>query len=461
MKSKYFIFKTLLLVSLIIFLFTSCPEADNDPLRKRLTLFSSLQLESTLEGDITWSTNASAIVSVTSDGIVTAHSFINQQSGTGEAIITATNGEKNEVFTIISTMAGVVNMMELDPLKERFSEYFDFGNIFNPVDVRSGAVSNPRLTRHYNVLSAENDMKPDKLNPGRGNYNFGTANSMVNAAVNSGFKVVGHTLLWHSQIPSWQVSLRTDNTSRETTLQYMKEYITNVVTNFKGKIYQWDVLNEAFPDGGYNTSSNWRNVMRAGNQGNPWYIKIGADFVYEGFKAARLADPDAVLYYNDYNLNMINKATMVHNMVRDVNLQWLTDPKYDGKKLIQGIGMQGHHNTGISASSILASLNLFRDLGVEISISELDVLSQTWGEYSGGASPTTAGKLSAAQRYGEYFKVFLENSDIITRVTFWGVFDEQSWRSRGQPLLFEGSSTSRAKPAYYKMIEALEQHEAK
>ena len=461
MKNKYFFFKTLVLTASILLLFASCPETDNDPHRKRLTLFSSLQLESILEGDITWSTNAPAIVSVTSDGIVTAHSYINQMTGTGEAIITATNGEESEVFTIISTMAGVVNMMELDPLKERFSEYFYFGNIFNPVDVRSGTVSNPRLTRHYNVLSAENDMKPDKLNPGRGSYNFNMANSMVNAAVNSGFKVVGHTLLWHSQIPSWQVSLRTDNTSAANALQYMKEYITSVVTNFKGKIYQWDVLNEAFPDGGYNAGSNWRNVMRTGNQGNPWYMKLGADFVYEGFKAARLADPDAILYYNDYNLNMINKATMVHNMVRDVNLQWVNDPAYDGKKLIQGIGMQGHHNTGVTASSISASLDLFRPLGVEISISELDVLSQTWGEYSGEASLTQAGKLLAAQRYSEFFKVFLENSDIITRVTFWGVYDEQSWRARAKPLLFEGGSVSRAKPAYYKMIEALEQYEAK
>jgi len=354
------------------------------------------------------------------------------------------------------------NMMNLPPLKEQFGEYFDIGNIFNPGDMSGGRINNQRLTRHYNILTAENDMKPHRLNPSRGTFNFITADNMVNSAISSGFKVLGHTLLWHSQIPQWQVNLRTDNTSKENALNQMREYITRIVTHFKGRVYAWDVLNEVFPDDRFFEDTNWREVMRAGPQGNPWYIKIGADFVYEGFLAARLADPDAILYYNDFNLNNPGKALMVHNMVRDVNAQYAQD--YPGAGLlIQGIGMQSHHNITVSAKSIRDSLELFEPLGVLIAISELDVLSQSYGDFSRipYTPPTEQGKTRAADLYGEYFEVFLEYADIIERVTFWGVYDEQSWRSRGLPLIFEGRVRSKAKPAYFNIIEALEVFQAK
>jgi len=348
-----------------------------------------------------------------------------------------------------------VDMMTLPPMKDQFSNYFLIGNIFNPGDVSTAEVTNARLTRHYNVLSAENDMKPDKINPARGRYNFTTADRMVNAARASGFQVVGHTLLWHSQIPQWHDTLRRNNTSPELALQYMKEYITDVVTHFRGRIYAWDVINEAFPDGNYTNS--WRTSIRADRaEGNPWFMKIGADFVYEAFLAARLADPDALLFYNDYNLNMSAKARLVRDMVRDVNEQYSRAFPNETRKLIDGIGMQSHHNTGVTPASIRTTLNLFRPLGVRIHITELDVLSQTWSQYSSRAAITNDGRERAAQLYGEYFSLFLDNADIIDRVTFWGVFDEQSWRARGEPLLFTGSSTSYAKPAYYRVIAALQ-----
>ncbi|MDR0320252.1 MAG: endo-1,4-beta-xylanase [Treponema sp.] len=349
------------------------------------------------------------------------------------------------------------NMMNLEPMKDQFASYFMIGNIFSPNDVGGGMISNDRITRHYAVLTAENHMKPSYLNPSRGKYSFDTANNMVNAARASGMKVVGHTLLWHSQIPKWQIDLGTDgNTSKETALEYMNEYITRVVTEFKGKIYSWDVLNEVFPDG-VSASANWETSMRSEN---PWFKKIGADFVYEGFKAARLADSDAILYYNDYSLDNVGKATMVRDMVRDVNNDWLIDPQYDNRLLIEGIGMQSHHNTGVSAASVKASLDLFKPLGVRIAISELDVLSQSWGEYSPNRNPPTeAGKARAAQLYGEYFKLFLDYSDIIDRVTFWGVYDEQSWRKSALPLIFHGNARSFAKDSYYKIIETLENYQ--
>jgi GH35 family endo-1,4-beta-xylanase len=346
----------------------------------------------------------------------------------------------------------------LPPMKDTFEEKFMLGNIFNPSDVSSSGVTNKALTRHYNVLTAENNMKPDQLSTGKGSYNFSTADRMVNAAIASDFKVVGHTLLWHSQIPQWQQSI-----SSSTALKDMKDYITDVVGHFKGKIYSWDVLNEVFPDGGYSAGSDWKNVMRSNN---PWYKALGADFVYEGFLAARLADPKAILYYNDYNTDQPAKATMIRDMVQDVNKKYLSSgDKPSGESadrlLIEGIGMQEHHNTGVSANAIRNALNLFKPLGVKISVSELDVLIVTYQEFapyghgpgkenSITGSTKTNGLKKQAELYGEYFKVYTEFSDIIERVSFWGVTDDKSWRSAALPLLF--NPRGYAKEAYFSVF---------
>ncbi|MDR0301164.1 MAG: endo-1,4-beta-xylanase [Treponema sp.] len=344
------------------------------------------------------------------------------------------------------------DILSLPPMKDQFAEYFLMGNIFNPGDASAEGIINQRLTRHYNVLTAENNMKPGYLAPATkdGSYRFDTADTMVNAAIASGFKVVGHTLLWHSQNAGWMNTL-----SLSTALEDMKKYITDVVTHFNGRIYSWDVLNEVFPDG-VSASANWKTSMR--NE-NPWFKNIGSDFVYEGFKAARLADSGAILYYNDYNLNDAGKATMVRNMVHDVNEEWKNDSNYDDRKLIEGIGMQSHHNTGITSASVKASLELFKTLRVKISITELDVLAQSWGEYSGKSPVKKEGLEAQAKLYGEYMKLFLEYSDIIERVSFWGVTDDKSWRSGGLPLLFDPDGMS--KPSYYAVIDALNEYEKK
>jgi len=336
-------------------------------------------------------------------------------------------------------------ILNLPPMKDHFAEHFLIGNIMNPGDAGS-KISNKYLTHHFNVLTCENNMKPSYLAPNKGSYNFGTANNMVNAAIASGIKVVGHTLLWHSQNPSsgWMNSAN---------LSDMKKYITDVVGHFKGRIYSWDVLNEVFPDGGY--TSDWKTSMR---KENPWFNSIGSNFVYEGFLAARKADPNAILYYNDYNTDMASKAKMIHDMVRDVNQKYLASSDKPagepvGRLLIEGIGMQEHHNTGVQPSAIRATLNLFKPLGVKISVTELDVLSQPWGQYSSNTAITEAGRKEQARLYGEYMKVYLDFSDIIERVSLWGVTDDKSWRARGEPLLF--SSNGRAKPAYHSFVGAL------
>jgi GH35 family endo-1,4-beta-xylanase len=240
-------------------------------------------------------------------------------------------------------------------------------------------------------------------------------------------------------------------------LTTMKKYITDVVTHFKGKIYSWDVLNEVFPDG-VSASADWKNVMR---QENPWYKAIGSDFVYEGFLAARQADPVAILYYNDYNMDNAGKATMVRNMVRDVNAKYKQVYPNETRLLIEGIGMQSHHNTNVTAAQIKASLDLFKPLGVKISISELDVLGQSYQQFAqvgqgpnkhGNTTVNAEGLQKQASLYGEYMTVFLQYDDIIERVSLWGVTDDKSWRSAGLPLLFDPNG--KAKASYHSFVGA-------
>jgi len=174
--------------------------------------------------------------------------------------------------------------LNLVPLHEQFEDYFLIGNIFRgPSEITgSGAgatFNNLRLTRHFNAVTAENNMKPSYLVTGRntttGAFTWNTGNqtiadNFVHAANNAGMAVIGHTLLWHSQNAGWMSSQIASSNgtvvsgmTKEIALNIMREYITEVVSHFAGKIHTWDVLNEIFPDGTNNT--NWRTAMRTAN----------------------------------------------------------------------------------------------------------------------------------------------------------------------------------------------------
>ena len=411
---------------------------------------------------ITWSSENTSKVSVTSDGVATATiiSFSVAEGGSkkytegpakAEVIITAkTSDNITQKFKVIATTEAQEKIMDLPPLKDRFPSKILLGNIGNSASAT--------LTRHYNALTSENSMKPNAIAPSQGSYNW-SSDSFVDSAIASGFKVIGHTLLWHSQIPSWQTAIGASASSPPTpeqkaaALDAMKTYITDIVTHFKGRIYSWDVLNEAFPD---NPGSTWTSAIR---QENPWFKAIGSDFVYEGFLAARLADPDAILYYNDFNTDQSGKATIIYNMVNAVNQKYLTSgDKPEGENparlLIEGIGMQEHHNAGVSAGNIRNTLTKFRQLtGIKVSVTELDVLAQSWSEYSSNTAVTNNGLITQATKYSEYMTVYRDFADIIERITFWGITDNQSWRSRALPLLFD--KDGKAKPAYYKFVGAI------
>jgi len=437
-----------------------------------LTVGSKKDLNTLLNAEmigktITWSSGSSSKVSVDSDGnaTTTITSFSDAEGGNkkyaegparAEVIITAKAPDNTtQEFRVIATTEAQEKITDLPPLKDRFPPNILVGNIL------SGTRISAELSHHFNAFTSENDMKPENISNGKGKYFWDTADRLVDNVNSAGFKVIGHTLLWHGQIPTWQRNMA--NESKEIALAAMKQYITDVVDHFKGRIYSWDVLNEAFPDG-VSSTADWKTSMRTYN---PWFKAIGSDFVYEGFLAARLAAPDAKLYYNDYNTDQVGKATMIRNMVRDVNEKYRTSGdkpvgEAADRLLIEGIGMQEHHNTGVSAESIKNTLNLFKPLGVKISVSELDVLAQSYGSFSsvgdgtdkqGKSTVTNNGLLTQADLYQQYMEVYKDFFDIIERISFWGVTDNNSWRSAGLPLLFD--KDSKAKPAYYKFVSAI------
>jgi endo-1,4-beta-xylanase len=452
-----------------------------------LTLYSGEQLEWTLSPanasnkNITWTSSNANVAAVDANGKITAAGVTANLSSnytvtpaTGSAVITAktADGGFTAAITVNTTMTPQNDLMTLPPMKDQFANYFLMGNIAvtNDADAGGTAITKQSLLRHYNILTAENNMKPSYYGNNPNSLSFTGSDRFVNAARASGFKVHAHVLLWHSQNSAWINNHA--NSTKDVALTAMKKYITDVCTHFKGKIYSWDVLNEAFPDG-VSASADWKNSIRKTGDSqapNPWYVAIGSDFVYEGFLAARKADPNAILYYNDYNTDQAGKATMIRDMVRDVNARYLaSNDKPAGESanrlLIEGIGMQEHHNTDVTTASIRNTINLFRPLGVKISVSELDVLAQSYSQYSSNPADnknpatsnntvTNQGLINHARLYGEYMKLYLDNADIIERVTLWGVTDNQSWRGRGFPLIFDPNG--KAKPSYYKMITALE-----
>ena len=481
-----------------------------------LTIYDSEKVIAAITPDnatnknITWSSSNTNVATVAPDGTITAVNFttggdskFTSSPATGTATITATtaNGGKTAAITVNTTTAPQVSINDLPPLKTQFAGKFLIGNIFRgsttggwsgPSDEVSGtgasaAISDTRLTRHFNALTPENHMKPSYLisgyNAATGSvtWNAGnqtTVDNFVAAANKANMKVIGHTLLWHSQNPQWvwdQIAGKNgtivSGMNKEKALAAMRAYINAVAGRYAGKIYSWDVLNEAFPDnaGG---STNWKDAIRKnasgeGQDANPWYIAIGSDFVYEGFLAARLADPNAILYYNDYNTDMPNRARLIRDMVQEVNAKYLAlagsakpagDPP--GRLLIEGIGMQEHHNNGITAARIKATIDLFRPLGVKLSVSELDIIAfSSYSAYSSSTGTaansdvTNQALVTQAGLFGDYMKMYLDNADIIERVSLWGITDNISWRGKGLPLLFD--SSGKAKPGYYAFVAAL------
>ncbi|GGZ46050.1 MULTISPECIES: endo-1,4-beta-xylanase [Streptomyces rochei group] len=283
------------------------------------------------------------------------------------------------------------------------------------VAIASGKLGDSAYTsianREFNSVTAENEMKIDATEPQRGRFDFSAADRVYNWAVQNGKEVRGHTLAWHSQQPGWMQSL-----SGSALRQAMIDHINGVMAHYKGKIAQWDVVNEAFADGSSGARRD-SNLQRTGN-----------DWIEVAFRTARAADPSAKLCYNDYNVENWTwaKTQAMYNMVRDFKQRGVP---------IDCVGFQAHFNSGSPYNSnFRTTLQNFAALGVDVAVTELDIQ---------GASPTT---------YANVVNDCLAVSRCLG-VTVWGVRDMDSWRSGDTPLLFNNDGSK--KPAYTSVLNAL------
>ncbi len=267
------------------------------------------------------------------------------------------------------------------------------------------------LDREFNMITPENEMKWDTTEPSRGNFNFGPADQIVSHAQAHGQRMRGHTLVWHGQLPGWVSSITDANTLRSV----MDNHITQEMTHFRGKIYAWDVVNEAFADGStQHRSSVFQNVL-------------GNGFIEEAFRTARAADPSAKLCYNDYNIEDWNAAKTqgVYAMVRDFKSRGVP---------IDCVGFQSHFGSGGPPSNFQTTLSNFAALGVDVQITELDIAQ----------APSTA--------YSNTVRACM-NVSRCAGITVWGIRDSDSWRSGDNPLLFDSNGNKKA--AYDAVLSAL------
>lgn len=317
------------------------------------------------------------------------------------------------------------------------------------------------VARQFSALTAENEMKWERIHPAEGVYYWETADRLVKFCRANDIFLTGHTLIWHQQTPDWVFEDADGRpASRELLLARMEAHINTVIGHFGGAVPSWDVVNEALNDDGSMRDTKWRRI-------------IGDDYVAKAFEFAHRADPEARLYYNDYNLYQPDKRAGAVRLVKSIQDKGIP---------VHGIGMQGHYGLGHPAdlSLIEDSIQAFAALG-EVMITELDMtvlqfpdsgnegadisidleLNSKYNPYAGGL-PADVQALQA-QRYLDMFRIFLENQASITRVTFWGVNDAQSWRNdwpmKGRtdyPLMIDRNNAF--KPMVYDLFRLAESY---
>ncbi|KAI1343287.1 glycoside hydrolase family 10 protein [Xylariaceae sp. FL0016] len=276
-------------------------------------------------------------------------------------------------------------------------------------------------SQDFTSFTCENEMKFDATEPSRGTFSYTNADKIVSQASSSGQSMRCHTLVWHSQLPSWVTSGGFDNA---TMISIMKNHITNVMTHFKGKCYAWDVVNEALAeDGSFRTDS-------------PWYKAIGPAYIPIAFATAASVDPSAKLYYNDYNCDVAgSKATGAQNLIKMIR-------QYGAR--IDGMGLQGHMSVGsVDQANLVTNLNNFASLNVEVAYTELDI-----------NTPSPQSSSTLAQQAKDYASVVSACKSVskCIGITEWGITDKYTWISGGAPLPWDSSLNK--KPAYTSMLSA-------
>ena len=334
------------------------------------------------------------------------------------------------------------------------------------------------IKKQYDIVTPENCMKPERVHPTENTYTFETADAMVEWCKKNGLKVWGHTLGWHGQTPQWffqetptgqtanpvpppvtaappatDTGRRRRNpgfiagppASKEVVLERLKKHIMTVAGRYKGSITGWDVFNESIADGGDGATENLRNFS--------WYKAVGPEVLPLAFKWAHEADPKALLYYNDYNI----EQGAVENKGKHASSMLLLKRLIKEGAPITGVGIQGHWHLNTNLADVEKAIENYASLGLKVSITELDVTatgsnSGAMGVNQGDRKIPAENYEKQAEVYKKLFEIFMRHARVIERVTFWGLSDTRSWRRGQDALLFDGELNP--KPAYNAVIEA-------
>lgn len=341
-----------------------------------------------------------------------------------------------------------VSAQEKTSLKKVFAKDFGIGTAMNTAQIEErDTKANAVILQHFNMATPENIMKAEIIHPQWDVYNFDLADKMVAYGKKNKIKINGHTLVWHSQLPAFARNIRSVDSFRT----FFTNHINTVAGRYKDQIFSWDVVNEALNEDG---------TMRR----SVFLSRLGDDFVTEAFRLAAAAAPKTELYYNDYNNEQPAKRAGCIALIKKIQ---------DAGVRIDGVGIQGHWHVGkVPFKDIEESIIQYAAMGLKVMFTELDIevlprsfqgadvnqrvaSNPSLNPYPNGLPDSVQQQL--ANDYETLFKLFLKHKDKITRVTFWGVNDSQSWLNdwpvRGRtnyPLLFDREFNP--KPAYYKVI---------
>jgi endo-1,4-beta-xylanase len=322
-------------------------------------------------------------------------------------------------------------------LKTAYKNNFLMGTALNREHIFEKNEKADRLIKgEFNAITAENVMKSAMIHPEYNRYDFEQADRFVAYGLKNKMYVVGHTLIWHSQLSPFVSKI----SSADSLKLFMADHIKTIVGRYSGKIASWDVVNEALNEDG---------TLRP----SVFFNKLGDRYIQEAFELAARADPKVELYYNDYNIEQPAKRKGAMEIIRKLQA--------NGTK-IDGVGIQGHwHLSNNNLKDIEDAIVDFSKLGIKVAFTELDISVLPNPENLNGADvgqrfegksainpypdalPDSV-ETALAKRYEDIFRIFLKHRDKISRVTFWGVDDGHSWLNgwpvpgrTNYPLLFD------------------------
>jgi endo-1,4-beta-xylanase len=356
---------------------------------------------------------------------------------------------------VLIALAVIATAQNQPSLKDAYKSCFLVGTAVNPAQTSGDdKLGTPIVEKQFNSITPENALKWERVHPTPDNFDFQAADSFVSFGERNHMVLIGHTLVWHNQTPKRVFEDKNGRPlTRDQLLERLRDHINTVVGRYKGKIKAWDVVNEALDEDG---------KLRQ----TPWMKIIGEDYIAKAFEYAHQADPKAELNYNDYSLENEPKRNGAVALIKKLKAQGVP---------VNGVGLQGHLSLDWpSVQQEDETVSAFKALGVKVMITELDIDVLPAATTNGVADPTInvaarpdlnpypnglpdSMQQELAKRYAGLFRVYLKHRDAVTRVTFWGVTDADSWRNnwpvRGRtsyPLLFDRDG--KPKPAFNAVI---------